>query len=290
MQTFWPAIRLCFQIFGGKRIEHHHQSHVVKQHTVTIGGSAGIAVIQITQFICVLGGPAGYLSVSSPYLVLVAILTKYSRLVTNTYASELVRPHERTSALGVLQGCVMFGTAIGFLLGGLTGDIFGIRSPFQIAFALMSLSSIYVLIFLPYIAPPPAIAASKSIQSQGLARFIGPARMFAAERFVLPNGKVAWQYGIPLLGLGVFFGVLATGYMGVLLQVHRYPVSIRSYMLMSCLDVRHKCICFWSHPKWVSDVLLLSYSWIFPHVCFPKDHRLGPPTVFFWLKVFIFKG
>lgn len=38
-----------------------------------------------------------------------------ARLVTNTFASEVIEPSERTAVFGRLAGCVMFGTAVGYL-------------------------------------------------------------------------------------------------------------------------------------------------------------------------------
>ena len=118
LQTFIPAIRVATQILG-----------------VIAGGKSGIIIIQCTQLITIFGGPAGYI------------------LVVNTIAGELVEPMQRTAVFGRLQGCIMLGQSIGYLLGGMVGDRFGIQMPFQVAFFLFCLSSLYVGLFLPYISP-----------------------------------------------------------------------------------------------------------------------------------------
>ena len=43
------------------------------------------------------------------------MLIRCLSLITNNYASEMVQPERRTGAFGILQGCVMFGTASGYL-------------------------------------------------------------------------------------------------------------------------------------------------------------------------------
>jgi MFS family permease len=182
-QTVWPSVRLCCQIIG-----------------VTLGAGEGMMMIQITQFICMFGGPAGYL------------------LALNTYVTEVAEPSQRTAAFGQLQGAVMFGTAFGYLLGGQSGDIFGIRRPYEIAFFLMIISTLYTLVFLPYVAPSKV--TDETIKKKSLSSYFGPAKMFLPQKFRLPNGSIYAHWGIFLLGAGVFWGVLATGFIPVLIQMY----------------------------------------------------------------------
>ncbi|OAA59572.1 Major facilitator superfamily domain, general substrate transporter [Niveomyces insectorum RCEF 264] len=167
LQTSIPAVRVATQIVG-----------------VVAGGQAGIWIIQLTQVITVLGGPAGYI------------------LVVNTIAGEVVPPIERTALFGKLQGCIMLGLAIGFLLGGLVGDTFGIIRPFQVAFFLFCFASVY---------------------ARGLAGFFQPLKVLAPQSIRLSTGRVARHYGVFFLCSGVFLG-LATGYAPVLLQMYATAV------------------------------------------------------------------
>ena len=181
--VFWPAVRLFVQTIG-----------------VIVGGSAGILIIQSSQIITVIGGPTGYV------------------LSLNSFVTEIVENRERTGTLGRLQGCTMFGTSIGFLAGGIISDQFGIVMPFKVAAGLFMISWLYVLIFLPYIPKhqPPATPRTTS----GMLKYFGPLKMFAPQKWVLQSGKTQMEYGTLLLGFGVFFGVLATGYIPALLQMY----------------------------------------------------------------------
>ena len=111
-----PALRLVVQAIG-----------------VQTGFGLGVAIIQCSQVITVFGGPAGYL------------------LACNSFAAEVVEPSERTATLGRLTGCSLFGTSVGFLLGGLISDHFGIVAPFRVAVLLFLASVAYVAVFLPYV-------------------------------------------------------------------------------------------------------------------------------------------
>ena len=182
IQVFWPAVRLAIQNVG-----------------VTTGGANGIIIVQCSQIITIVGGPSGYL------------------LSLTSYVTEICEHKERTGSLGRLQGCAMFGTAVGFLAGGLLSDAFGILTPFRVALALFLVSCLYVFLFLPWIPPNKAELAR---MSKGVRRLFGPLRIFSPQKWVLRDGRIQTQYGALLLGLGVFLGVLATGYIAVLLQMY----------------------------------------------------------------------
>ncbi|GME25432.1 Major facilitator superfamily [Neofusicoccum parvum] len=182
-QTFWPCIRLCCQTIG-----------------VIIGAKNGLIIIQTTQLICLLGGPAGYM------------------LVLNTFISELVPSSDRTAVFGKLQGAMMFGIAIGYLMGGVTGDIIGITAPWEIAFCSMAFATLYALFVLPYVPPSKEIKDEQS-EKKGLSRFLGPTKMLAPQKWRLPDGRVKRLFNVPLLFAGIFTGVLATGYIPTLIQM-----------------------------------------------------------------------
>lgn len=182
ISIFWPSIRLLVQNIG-----------------VETGAGMGILIIQLSQILTVVGGPAGYL------------------LALNTFAAEIIEPVERTATLGRLQGCAMFGTAVGFLAGGLIGDAFGIIAPFRVTLILFLLSTLYAFLVLPEIPLNKDIEAKAS---KSLSAFLDPIKMFAPRRWVLRSGKVKTEYGIPLLGIGIFLGVLATSYIPTMLQMY----------------------------------------------------------------------
>ncbi|KAF4879458.1 hypothetical protein CGCSCA1_v001620 [Colletotrichum siamense] len=91
LQTAFPALRVGVQVVG-----------------VSVGARSGIIIVQCSQLISLIGGMSGYL------------------LVLNTIAGEITPPSERTAMFGMLQGSVMLGTSIGYLLGGIVGDSWGI--------------------------------------------------------------------------------------------------------------------------------------------------------------------
>ncbi|KAF2721200.1 MFS general substrate transporter [Polychaeton citri CBS 116435] len=184
LQVFWPAARLAVQNVG-----------------VAIGGTNGIIIVQCSQIITIIGGPNGYL------------------LALNTYVTEVTEHKERTAALGRLQGCFMFGSAIGFLVGGVLADVFDIITPFQVTLVLFLISTIYVLIFLPYF-PPHAEGSVKKPKATGIARLVGPLRSIMPAKWVRKDGAVGTEYGAIILAAGVFLAVLATGYIPTLLQMY----------------------------------------------------------------------
>lgn len=188
LQTFIPAIRVATQVLG-----------------VLAGGAAGETIIQCTQLITILGGPAGYI------------------LVVNTIAGEVVEPMQRTAVFGQLQGCIMLGQAIAYLLGGMTGDAFGIRMPFQVAFFLFLASSVYAGTVLPYISPE-SLSDGKFTKKKGggggVGGFLAPLKIMSAQRIRLASGHITKHYGVFFLCCGIFLGVLATGYAPLLIQMY----------------------------------------------------------------------
>ncbi|KAI3392699.1 hypothetical protein diail_5299 [Diaporthe ilicicola] len=184
LQTFIPAIRVATQVAG-----------------VLAGGNAGITIIQTTQLITILGGPAGYI------------------LVVNTIAGELVEPMQRTAVFGQLQACIMLGQAISYLLGGMVGDAFGIRMPFQVAFVLFLCASLYSRTVIPYISPE-SLSDGKKSNAKGIKGFLAPLKILAPQRIRFMDGHVAKHFGVFFLCCGIFLGVLATSYGPLLIQMY----------------------------------------------------------------------
>ncbi|KAF4119981.1 Major Facilitator Superfamily [Geosmithia morbida] len=184
-QTVIPAIRVATQILG-----------------VVAGKSTGMIIIQATQAITVIGGPAGYI------------------LVINIIAGEVVEPKRRTAVFGQLQGCIMLGQGIGFLIGGMIGDAIDIRAPFDVAFVFFLVASVYVRFALPYIPPDSLSDAKKADREGGIAGFLAPLRILVPQRLRLASGAVRRHYGVIFLCSGIFVGVLATGYAPFLIQIY----------------------------------------------------------------------
>ncbi|KAK2774603.1 major facilitator superfamily transporter [Colletotrichum kahawae] len=186
LQTGFPALRVGIQVVG-----------------VSVGARNVIIIVQCSQLISLVGGMSGYL------------------LVLNTIAGEITPPSERTAMFGMLQGSVMLGTSIGYLLGGIVGDHWGIIRPFEIATVLFASSSLYSTMFIPYIDPrTPGIAGGTNTKRQGWSRWLGALRVLTPRDILLEDGRPIKDYGIAFLALGVFLGVLATGYAPILIQLY----------------------------------------------------------------------
>ncbi|KAI7774809.1 hypothetical protein LA080_007779 [Diaporthe eres] len=184
LQTFIPAIRVATQVIG-----------------VLAGGNAGITIIQTTQLITIFGGPAGYI------------------LVVNTIAGELVEPMQRTAVFGQLQACIMLGQAISYLLGGMVGDAFGIRMPFQVACVLFLFATLYSRTVIPYISPE-SLSDGKKSKAKGIKGFLAPLKILAPQRIRFMDGHVARHFGVFFLCCGIFLAVLATSYAPLLIQMY----------------------------------------------------------------------
>ncbi|KAH7129962.1 major facilitator superfamily domain-containing protein [Dactylonectria estremocensis] len=182
-QTFVPAIRVATQILG-----------------VVAGKRTGMMIIQCTQLITVLGGPAGYI------------------LVVNIIAGEVAEPSRRTVLFGKLQGAIMLGQGIGYLTGGMIGDSIDIRAPFDVAFVSFLFAGTYAWFTLPYISPDSMVDKNKPGQQRE--GFLAPLRILVPQRLQLANGKIKKHYGVIILCSGIFLGVLATGYAPLLIQMY----------------------------------------------------------------------
>ncbi|KAF0323768.1 major facilitator superfamily transporter [Colletotrichum asianum] len=215
LQTAFPALRVGIQVAG-----------------VSVGARSGIIIVQCSQLISLIGGMSGYL------------------LVLNTIAGEITPPSERTAMFGMLQGSVMLGTSIGYLLGGIVGDSWGIIRPFEIATMLFASSSLYSAMFIPYIDPTtPGIAGGTAIKRQGWSRWLGALKVLAPKRFRLEDGRPIKHYGIAFLALGVFLGVLATGYAPILIQLYstaafNFLPTENSYLMASNSPIRSDFLIF----------------------------------------------
>lgn len=123
-------------------------------------------------------------------------------------------------------------------VGGLTGDIFGIVSPYQIAFLLMLVSTIYSTVFLPYTPPTVTINATTEKTHRSIGDFAGPLKMFLPEVYVKSNGASSKYFGRLFLGLGVFMGVVCAIFAHL---TDIYPAGNRLHSSADS-DVCYECI------------------------------------------------
>lgn len=172
IQTIVPAIRVATQILG-----------------VVAGGQAGMLIIQTTQIITIIGGPAGYI------------------LVVNIFIGEICEPLRRTALFGTLQGAMMMAQSIALLAGGMIGDAWDVRAPFDTAFVAFIVSSIYIRLALPYIAPEDMSGGKKGSGDSG---FFAPLKILVPQKIRLADGKVKKHYGVIFLSIGIFVGVVSS--------------------------------------------------------------------------------
>lgn len=210
VQLFFPALRLLVQNVG-----------------VEVWGSTGIIIIQCSQVLTVVGGPSGYLLCLNSFMTEIVEYEGRTAGKSTLSGINFTPANSISLALGRLTGSLMFGSAVGFLLGGVVAEVFGIRAPFRLTLVLFMLSCVYVALCLPYIAPSKG--STKDSSSTGrkwrrlLTQFLSPLAVFAPKKYISRNGSVHNEYGAFLLAWGVFLGILATG------RWSRYPRYLRSH-------------------------------------------------------------
>lgn len=144
---------------------------------------------KLTKMTAIAGGPVGY------------------QLALNSFAIEIVHPSERTATIGRLTGVAYFGTAIGYLAGGLLSDWFEVITPFRVALTLFCISTIYSALVLPSLVDAEAKTEKAS---KSLSNFFEPLKMFTPRKWMLKDGTLRREYGVLLLGIGAFMAVFAT--------------------------------------------------------------------------------
>ncbi|KAI1418782.1 major facilitator superfamily transporter [Xylaria sp. FL1777] len=202
IQTFFPAIRI-----------------VIQTSSLVIGARTGLIIMQLSQLTGVWGGPAGYI------------------LILNTIVAEITEPIYRTAMFGRLQGVLMLGVSLGLIVGGVLAEEFGIKTPFEVAGVSFLVSTTYVLSFVPYIDPKVLSSDDNRHKTKGLMGFLGPLKVLGPQKMRLADGRTKKHYGILFLALGIFTGVLATGYAPTLIQLYSMSAfdftSTNNSLLMS---------------------------------------------------------
>ncbi len=88
------------------------------------------------------------------------------------------------------------------------GDAWGIRRPFEVAFVSFLVSTLYVRVAMPYIAPE-SLTSGSTTNSKGLAGLLAPLRVLAPQKVLLDNTVMRKHYGVLILCGGVFLGVVS---------------------------------------------------------------------------------
>lgn len=116
------------------------------------------------------------------------------------------------------------------IVGGLAFDYGGLLLPFQIAFGLLCFTTVFGSLFLPYIPPAPVMVVTEEGEEKKRGSFLAPLKIFLPKRrypstslfpglVASPPASGGWDFNLTLLGVGAFFSVLATGYVGMGLQL-----------------------------------------------------------------------
>jgi hypothetical protein len=77
---------------------------------------------------------------------------------------------------------------------------------------------VFIISFVPYIDPQSM--SDGGLKAKGIGAFFAPLKVLGPQKMVLSQGKPFKFWGITFLALGVFLGVLATGYAPLLIQIY----------------------------------------------------------------------
>lgn len=92
--------------------------------------------------------------------------------------------------------------------GGMIGDAFGIRRPFEVAFCSFLIAAAYVRVALPKITPE-SMSDGKKPAVKGLGAFVAPLKLLKPQKIALRDGRTVKHRGVLFLCSGVFLGVVS---------------------------------------------------------------------------------
>lgn len=160
-----------------------------------------------------------------------------------------------------------------YAVGGLSGDAFGLRSPFMIGLVLMIFATLYSLLVLPYVKPV-GVAKSEKSSTKGFVALMGPTRMLLPQKWRLPDGRVQKHWGVPLLALGVYLGVVRNDLSSKLIYGLMLETPARNRLYgHSDPDVLNQCFRIWPKRERFLDFVQLSHSRILPLSCLSSHYR-----------------
>ncbi|KAL1851718.1 hypothetical protein VTK73DRAFT_9369 [Phialemonium thermophilum] len=115
----------------------------------------------------------------------------------------------------------MMAQATGYLMGGVVGNAYGIKAPFETSFVLFIVAFAYIGVALPDIPREKlALQERAKTEKRTKAAFLGPLKVLLPQRLRLADGQIKKHFGVLLLCCGIFLGVFATGYAPLLIQVY----------------------------------------------------------------------
>lgn len=110
-------------------------------------------------------------------------------------------------------------------VGGVLGDVYGIRRPFgkwathnllpsdanlssdiEVAFFLYIASSIYGALFLPEASVD---SETQKKNPRGVGGFFAPLKVIVPHQYILKDGRLVTNFGLIFLALGIFLGVVS---------------------------------------------------------------------------------
>jgi len=93
------------------------------------------------------------------------------------------------------------------IAGGMIGDTFGIRRPFEVACCSFLVAAAYVRVGLPRIAPE-SMSDGKKPAVKGIGAFVAPLKLLKPQLIALRDGRTVKHRGVLFLCSGVFLGVV----------------------------------------------------------------------------------
>lgn len=93
-------------------------------------------------------------------------------------------------------------------MGGLIGNAFDIRAPFDIACVSFLLSALYSQFALPYISPE-TISSGKAPGQKSGSGLLAPLRILMPRKMRLADGRIRKHWGLVFLCLGIGVGVVS---------------------------------------------------------------------------------
>jgi hypothetical protein len=112
--------------------------------------------------------------------------------------------------------------------GGMIGNAYGIKTPFEVAFVSFLLAATFAFLSLPYISPE-SMSDSKTPAKGGISGFLAPLKVLNPQKLRLESGALRKHYGVLFLCCGVFLGVVSYCYIcGTLISNCRLTHTLSS--------------------------------------------------------------
>lgn len=178
----------------------------VQAACVLVGGLPGIILMHASQVLAIIGGSGGGI------------------LILNIIISETTTPSgAQTAAIGKLTGSTMFGSAVGYQMGGIIGNQWDIQAPFLVSAGCLVLTFTYVISLFPSI-PPSTMIQEDTILVEARTKRKGLPFKFPTilnpQSRIAKDGKTVRYNGPMLLAAGTFAWFVGTGNLLALMTMH----------------------------------------------------------------------